>query len=121
MKRMRWLGPMIPIHACCRSDRLPGRPLHDLVLDPVLVQRLLHAAARAELPPSGARWSFTAMRATIPRPRSVALRLAATSRERTVAEPVNRWRTQNGHIRNDTRDISRRRFGLANEPVCSEN
>jgi hypothetical protein len=48
VKRMR-LGPMIPIHACCRSDRLPGRPLHDLTRDDTETSQRVRTARRYEL------------------------------------------------------------------------
>jgi hypothetical protein len=39
----------------------------------------------------------------------------------SVAGPVNNARTQNGHIRNDTRDVSRRSSSLSNSPICRRN
>jgi hypothetical protein len=38
-----------------------------------------------------------------------------------VAWSDSRWRTQNGHIRKDTRDVSRRIRRLRITPICSGN
>jgi hypothetical protein len=39
----------------------------------------------------------------------------------TVVEHVNSARTQNGHIRNDTRDVSRHIRGARLRPICRRN
>ena len=49
-----------------------------------------------------------------------ALRRAQTARG-PVVESANSARTQNGHIRNDTRDVSRRISGVAFRPICRKN
>ena len=71
----------------------------------LLVQRLLHAPARAKLPPREAPVELDCH--ALDDTSDVAARGPARYGRRTVADPVNRGRTQNGHIRNDTRDISR--------------
>jgi hypothetical protein len=38
-----------------------------------------------------------------------------------VVSQSNTKRTQNGHIRNDTRDVSRRSSGRSNVPICRKN
>src|SRR6266540_3674814 len=46
---------------------------------------------------------------------------AAHAKGRTVVGVVNSSRTQNGHIRNDTRDLSRHIEHSANGPICRRN
>jgi hypothetical protein len=45
----------------------------------------------------------------------------AYSPENTVVSSDSRPRTQNGHIRNDTRDVSRRIAGPLERPICRRN
>jgi hypothetical protein len=54
------------------------RPLHDLIRDPLIVQRLLHTPARADLLHRRAPVELAAMRATIPHHLSAAARSAAS-------------------------------------------
>ena len=49
---------------------------------------------------------------------AVALQRPQASLRRSVAFFGNSTRTQNGHIRNDTRDVSRRISSLCNRPIC---
>jgi hypothetical protein len=48
-------------------------------------------------------------------------RLGTRARDRCVVSVGSRTRTQNGHIRNDTRDASRRIFRGRIRPICREN
>src|SRR6266487_2133262 len=67
------------------------------------------------------RWSLTAMRATIVDVVAAWPCAQPLRPKRTVAEPVNRRRTQNGHIRNDTRDVSRRIRTVENGLISSQS
>ena len=52
---------------------------------------------------------------------STRLRVPLSLSQNAVVCVNNMLRTQNGHIRNDTRDVTRRIFTASNGPICRKN
>jgi hypothetical protein len=68
--------------------------------------------------PSAVKSRCAQERVRHPKQARSAIRSRRADGQRAVAEAVNRWRTQSGHIRNDTRGVSRRISTACNGSIC---
>ena len=81
---------------------------------PLLTARIIPKIVRPSIPHTLVAWTVS--------PHTTGLPALVKRRGRTtVSGPATHARTQNGHIRNDTRDVSRRISGARSGPICRRN